>query len=327
MSISPWLSFFGGLIIGGLIGLFMGRKNYESCRDQLAKMTAELQARKAELGAIEGKIDDLHEALESAPEPPAPAAETTPEQPIAAVEAVAEEAAVEAELEEAVASAPAEEAGAERSAEGVEEAAGEAEVAPGPEETLPAAVEAAPAARLAAIAAEAEASEAKETPPAAATAEAQPESESETTVSHCPQKLARIHGIGRVYEDKLYRAGIGTFWQVATAPNEKLAEIFDLKDFQAVDLDAIKTDARRLAEETGTVGHVWSGQEPDDFESLPGIGKTYEARLYDAGVCTFEKLAAMSEEELAAIVKAPKWNQPDYAAWIAFAQAQVQKNA
>ncbi len=307
MSISPWLSFFGGLIVGGLIGLFMGRKNYESCRDQLAKMTAELQARKAELGAIEGKIDDLHEALESAPEPPAPAAK---------------EAAIETEPEEAAASAPGEEAVAERSAEGVEEAAGEVEAAPEPDETSPAAVEAAPAARTAVIAEEAEAvSEAEETPPAAAAAEAQ--QESETTVSRCPQKLARIHGIGRVYEDKLYRAGIGTFWQVATAPNEKLAEIFGLKDFQAVDLDAIKADARRLAEETGTVGHVWSGQEPDDFESLPGIGKTYEARLYDAGVCTFEKLAAMSEEEIAAIVKAPKWNQPDYAAWIAYAREHV----
>ncbi len=238
MSMSPWVSFFVGLIAGGLIGLVLGRKNYESCREQLDKMTAEMQARKAELSAMETEIGDLQHTLST------PVAEATAAPPQAAEEARAPESMGAA-----------------------------------------------------------------------------------TTISRCPQKLARIRGIGRVYEDKLYQAGIGTFWQVATASNEKLAAIFGIQDFQAVDLDAIRADARRLAEESNTVGQVWSGEAPDDFESLPGIGKTYEARLYDAGVCTFEKLAAMSEEEVAAIVKAPKWNQPDYAAWIAFAQAQVQKNA
>jgi len=252
MSMSPWVAFFVGLIVGGLIGLVLGRRNYESCRGQLDKMIAEMQARKAELSAMEAEIEDLQHSLST---PASQVAATSPE---------------DAPASASVATAPAQPA--------------EREVAPKPVD-------------------------------------------SETRVSHCPQKLARIRGIGRVYEDKLFQAGIGTFWQVATASNEKLAAIFAIQDFQAVDLDAIKEDARRLAEETGTMGRVWSGQKPDDFESLPGIGKTYEARLYDAGVCTFAKLAAMTEAEIAAIVKAPKWNQPDYAAWIAFAQAQVQKSA
>ncbi len=163
--------------------------------------------------------------------------------------------------------------------------------------------------------------QAQETP--GATAEPEPPTAEEpisTVESACPQKLARIHGIGRVYEDKLYRAGIGSYWQVATMPQEKLAEILDVQNFQAVDLDGIQADARRLAEETHTMGRVWSGQQPDDFESMPGMGKTYEMRLYDAGVCTFEKLAQMTPEEVADIVKAPKWHQPDYAAWIAYAK-------
>ena len=144
-------------------------------------------------------------------------------------------------------------------------------------------------------------------------------------VTECPQKLARIKGIGRVYEDKLYKAGVGTFWQVATLAVDDLAAIFGLKDFQAVDLGSIQQSARALAEETGTAGLMWNGHHPDDLEDLPGIGKTYEGRLYDAGVCTWVKLAALSPDELAAIVKAPKWSQPDYDAWIAYAQDQLKE--
>ncbi len=142
-------------------------------------------------------------------------------------------------------------------------------------------------------------------------------------ITECPQKLARIKGIGRVYEEKLYQAGIGSFWQVVEAGNELLAQIFDLKDFQAVDLDAIRQYAMEWAEKTNTKGWRWNGRRPDDLENLPGIGKTYEGRLYDAGVCTWAALAALSPEELAAILKAPEWNQPDYAAWIAYAKAQL----
>jgi predicted flap endonuclease-1-like 5' DNA nuclease len=136
----------------------------------------------------------------------------------------------------------------------------------------------------------------------------------------CPQKLARIHGIGRVFEDRLYEAGIGTFWQVATTPVRDLAAILGIKDFQAVDVEGIREEARRLAEETDSVGEVWSGRKPDDFEMLPGMGKTYETRLYEAGICTWEQLASMHPEELAAIVQAPAWNQPDYALWIQLAR-------
>jgi len=59
------------------------------------------------------------------------------------------------------------------------------------------------------------------------------------------------------------------------------------------------------------------------LENLPGIGKTYEGRLYDAGVCTWARLAVLSPEELAAILRAPSWNQPDYAAWIEYARQQL----
>jgi predicted flap endonuclease-1-like 5' DNA nuclease len=142
-------------------------------------------------------------------------------------------------------------------------------------------------------------------------------------ITQCPQKLARIKGIGRVYEDKLYQIGIGTFWQVATASVQLLSDTFGIKEFQAVNLEAIQRFAREWAEKTGTEGKLWNGNQPDDLETLPGIGKTYEGRLYDAGICTWAKLAQLSPDELAAILKAPSWNQPDYAAWIAYAKAQI----
>ena len=141
-----------------------------------------------------------------------------------------------------------------------------------------------------------------------------------TRAVSCPQDLSRIKGIGSVYEQKLYAAGIGTFWDLAQADATDLARILDVKDFQHVDLAALKADALRLAEETGSLDRSWDGTAPDDFEPLEGIGEVYEGRLYDAGICTFRALANTTVEQLAAICKAPDWRRPDYALWIAQAK-------
>ena len=224
---SQWLVFLIGVVAGVVFGLLSGRKNYESCRDQLQRTQDELESNKKKLAQTQDEIGEVERKLEE------------PSEDVVRVEVV----------------------------------------------------------------------------------------DVSEHVTECPQKLARIKGVGRVYEDKLYQAGVGTFWQVATASPDELATIFGLKDFQAVDLGAIQQSARALSEETGTEGMAWNGHQPDDLERLPGIGKTYEGRLYDAGVCTWEKLAAMTPEELATIVKAPEWNQPDYEAWISYAKEQLQASA
>jgi predicted flap endonuclease-1-like 5' DNA nuclease len=133
----------------------------------------------------------------------------------------------------------------------------------------------------------------------------------------CPQDLSRVRGIGRVFEEKLYAAGIGTFWELAQAADEELTRILEIKEFQRVNLAEIKASAQALAEETDTVGRQWDGTPPDDFELLEGIGEVYEGRLYDAGICTYRALAAVTVEQLAAICNAPAWRMPDYANWIA----------
>jgi predicted flap endonuclease-1-like 5' DNA nuclease len=90
-----------------------------------------------------------------------------------------------------------------------------------------------------------------------------------------------------------------------------------------VDPSEIRADARRLAEESGSIGQIWEGQPPDDFEPIEGIGKVFEQRLYAAGIRTYRALADASPEQLAAIVKAQKPLQPDYRSWIAQARRRI----
>ncbi|MFL7840515.1 MAG: helix-hairpin-helix domain-containing protein [Candidatus Promineifilaceae bacterium] len=135
-------------------------------------------------------------------------------------------------------------------------------------------------------------------------------------VRSCPQDLELIYGVGTVYEQRLYEVGIGSFWEVGMLPEAELEEILDAKAFQDVDLAAIKVDALRLAEETGSMGHVWDGSEPDNFEPLEGIGPVLERRLYAAGICTFEALAKQTKEYLAEVCHAPAFQKVDYGRWI-----------
>jgi predicted flap endonuclease-1-like 5' DNA nuclease len=97
----------------------------------------------------------------------------------------------------------------------------------------------------------------------------------------------------------------------------------EAKSFQDVNYDAIRAGAREWAEKTDSIGRLWDGTEPDDFEILEGIGDVYESRLYESGICTYETLAGTSEERLAEICRAPSFRQPNYAAWIETARAKV----
>ena len=279
---SNWLVLLIGLIAGLFIGITAGRKNYESCREQLDRMKDEIKDRKEKLAQTQKEIkveerhlDEISAEVDSA-QKMIEASGRDDESGATRTDTLAD---LDLPDTATTIDSPTENAGQAMSSASKEETLDIATRAEGVDVTI-----------------------------------------SET---ECPQKLARIKGIGRVYEDKLYQAGIGTYWQVATMDVKQLADILGIQDFQAVDLQAIKQGAKELAEKTNTVGKIWNGHQPDDLENLPGIGKTYEGRLYDAGVCTWAKLAALTPEELAAILKAPAWNQPDYSAWINYARQQV----
>ncbi len=144
-----------------------------------------------------------------------------------------------------------------------------------------------------------------------------------TFTSPCPQDLSRVQGIGDVYEQRLYAAGIGTYWELASTSEADLRSIMDVKDFQDIDLAAIRQAASNLAEETGSFGRAWDGSEPDDLASMEGIGEVFERRLYEAGICTFAAIAASTPERLAEIVQAPAWQRIDFDAWIERARERI----
>ncbi len=147
----------------------------------------------------------------------------------------------------------------------------------------------------------------------------------ETYATECPQHLSDVKGIGTVYEQKLYEAGVGTYWVLANLENDQLKKLLDIQDFQNVNLDELRADALRLAQETDSIGRVWNQMQPDDFERIGGIGYTYEKRLYDAGVCTYRALAQTTPEQLQQICKPPAFRMPDFAAWIAAAKKLLEK--
>ncbi len=132
----------------------------------------------------------------------------------------------------------------------------------------------------------------------------------------CPQDLELINGIGTIYEQRFYEVGIGSFWEVGMLPEAVLSEVLEVQAFQDVDLAAIRADAMRLAEETDSMGRVWDGTEPDNFEPLEGIGPVLERRLYAAGICTFETLAAQTVEALEEVCHAPAFQKVNYGRWL-----------
>ena len=83
-------------------------------------------------------------------------------------------------------------------------------------------------------------------------------------------------------------------------------------ELPAIDLGAVKIAGRGLPGAT-------TGNDP--LIEIDGIGPAYDQRLRAAGVTTFAGLAAMTVDELAAIIQAPAWRKTDYADWIAQARA------
>ena len=138
------------------------------------------------------------------------------------------------------------------------------------------------------------------------------------TIIEQPQDLSAVEGIGAVFEQRLYNAGIGAYWELATLDDETLLRVLKIGKAQAaaVDLNAMRTSARLLAEESDAIGFVWNGVPVDDFEPIPGIGKTYEQRLYDAGIRTYAALAQATPEVLQKAIAARSPIPPDYAGWI-----------
>jgi predicted flap endonuclease-1-like 5' DNA nuclease len=141
------------------------------------------------------------------------------------------------------------------------------------------------------------------------------------TVSLDCQDLSIIDGIGETYEQRLYGAGVGTFWELANLSDADLRQILRLSDWQlrSIDFADIRLQARQLAVDTNSIGLLWDGETPDDFSRIKGIGQVYEQRLYEAGIRTYRALAAAKPEDIAAIL-GPQVFHPQIAQWLTQAQ-------
>ena len=133
-----------------------------------------------------------------------------------------------------------------------------------------------------------------------------------------PQDFDPLSGIGAAYEQRLYAAGVGTYWELANIADEDLLQALGLERVQQlrVEPSVIRAEAYKLAEETDTVGLVWEGRKIDDFEPLEGVGEVFEQRLYAAGIYTYEDLASATVEKLSEQIESTRHATPDFAHWI-----------
>jgi predicted flap endonuclease-1-like 5' DNA nuclease len=135
-----------------------------------------------------------------------------------------------------------------------------------------------------------------------------------------PDDLSKIKGIGDVYKQRLYRAGICTWRQIAEGDLEVLRKATGAHPSSNVEDWPVQ--ARKLMEKYNRGEAQYGGPTPDDLTKILGIGPVGASTLYRAGICTYEQLATTPEAELAALFPiAVAGDQPDFAGWIARAEA------
>lgn len=140
-----------------------------------------------------------------------------------------------------------------------------------------------------------------------------------------PQDMVSIQSIGKALEQRLYDAGIGTYWEVANIDSEALIDLLQLSPAQkaTVKPDELQKSALELAQKSEMLGAIWNVQRIDDLEIITGISGVFEQRLYDAGITTFQELANCTIEQLSDICRAPTTMMPNYGFWISRAQELV----
>lgn len=127
--------------------------------------------------------------------------------------------------------------------------------------------------------------------------------------------LIDINGIGPVYQERLYDAGIVTFEQVSALTPDQLRAIIKPADWQAPDFLGWIAEARKRI-----------GQPARDaLIDINGISPVYERKLWTAGVVTFDQLAALSPERITAIIGPAAWQQIEPEAWVAEARTLAQQ--
>ncbi len=141
-----------------------------------------------------------------------------------------------------------------------------------------------------------------------------------------PDDLGRIDGIGEIYKQRLFAAGIYTWQQVVDSDAERLRQITRAKP--NVDIDDWQSQAQALVKQFNRGGATYNGPTPEDLALIEGIGPVVREVLYKAGITTFARLAATTPAELAVILPAPAVGiEFHFADWIAQAAQRAQHPA
>ena len=127
--------------------------------------------------------------------------------------------------------------------------------------------------------------------------------------------LIDIDGIGPVYQQKLYDAGIVSFEQVATLQPDRLRSLVAPNAAFELDTTPWIEEARRMS----------GSAVRDPLIDINGIGPVYEQRLLNAGVTSFDQLAAMSSEAIRTIIGPQAWQSIEPEAWVAEARTLAQQ--
>ena len=135
-----------------------------------------------------------------------------------------------------------------------------------------------------------------------------------------PDNLTAIHGIGDLYERRLYQVGIFTWHQLSRVDADSLQQI--TRALPSSDTQAWIAQARKLAKTNDRVGAVYDGPLPEDLTRIDGVDHVYEDELYAAGIFTFRQLAETAPDELASIIPAHLAGEHlDFVGWTAQADS------
>lgn len=135
-----------------------------------------------------------------------------------------------------------------------------------------------------------------------------------------PDNLTAIHGIGDLYERRLYQVGIFTWHQLSRMDAEALQQITLARSSSHT--QAWVEQAGALANANDRVGAIYDGPLPEDLTRLDGVDHLYEDELYAAGIFTYRQLAECAPNELARIITPHlAGDNVDFAGWIAQAES------
>jgi predicted flap endonuclease-1-like 5' DNA nuclease len=103
---------------------------------------------------------------------------------------------------------------------------------------------------------------------------------------------------------------------------EILADREQELDGLRVDLESLRVAYDRLGDEFDR----YAATHPDDLTVIKGIGRVYQWKLRDAGYSTYTQLARADADQVRADLEIKAWQRSDPAAWIAQAQALIERH-